>query len=42
MFAVQIFRSTSLQQNVITVSTVLPHHTYRPHGTNLKISPSPR
>jgi len=32
----------SLPQNVITVTTVLPHHIYRPHGITVKFSPSPR
>jgi len=32
----------SLPQNVITVTTVLPDHIYRPHSTTVKFSPSPR
>jgi len=32
MFAVQFFRRMSLPQYVITVTTVFPHHIYRPRG----------
>ena len=30
------------RKKVITITTVLPHHIYRPNGTALKISPSHR
>jgi len=32
----------SLPQNFVTVTTVLPHHVYRPDGITVKFYPSPR
>jgi len=32
----------SLLQNAIIITTVLPHHVYRPSGITMKFSPSPQ
>jgi len=32
----------SLLQNIINVTTVSPHHIYRPYGITVKFSPSTR
>jgi len=37
-FSVEYHHSTK----IITVTTVLPHHIYRPHGITVKFSPSPQ
>jgi len=46
MFAVQRLRNFPVEchyrKTSLPLTTVLPHHIYRPHGITVKFSPSPR